>query len=310
MAIYTIPATRTKTIQDKVNAMADVFESNADTIIDGLVTGCFAYSGLSPVKLSKNNIIQLMNSTIIPQMQSWEAGWVDNPNDPNNPSMKGVSLRNFIAIFDSLFVDSGIPAVTSVSQDWFTNYPLWKLQPEFSRDLLALICGRPKLGSLFIYYFFCNSSARYPLAAMTEDPWLGFLLGQSVWSSDLQVFESTHSNFNQIAINYGWNGLIGNWIPFIASLGDSTSQFALDCFLSKYNYIRKLSKPEGPNAQYRDSWTQKLVTSDRSDLMLLIKITEDFCLNAKRGYDLSAYEIDHLIKKASSYKQMELILPD
>lgn len=310
MSIYSIPATRTKTIQDRINAMADVFENNVDLIVEDLVTRCFSDSGLSPVKLSSNNVIQLMNSLIIPQMQSWEVGWSDNPNDPNNPSMKGVSLYNFIDIFDGLFTYSSVDAVYAAAQDWFNTYPLWKSQPEFSRVLLALICGRPKLGGLFIYYFFCNANARYPLAVMTEDPWLGFLLGQSVWSSNLYIFEATHANFNQIAMDYGWNGLLGSWVPFITSLGDSTTQFALDCFLSKYNYIRKLSKPEGDNAQYRSSWTQRLVTSDRSDLMLLIKITEDFCLNAKRRYDFSQYESDHLYTKSLSYKQMELKLPD
>ncbi len=310
MSTYTIPSTRSKSIQDRINQMADVFERNVDLLVDLIVTKGLANSGLISTKVSKQNIIQLMDSTIIPQMHSWESSWIDNPTQPDKPSMKGVSLDLFTTSFNSIFIDTDITEVADVARSWNTDYPFWRSQPEFSKVLLSLVCGRPKLAALYVYYVFSSQDARYPIAVMTEDPWLGFLLGQSVWSSNYYVYDPFYMDFSGVATRYGWNGLVGSWVVFIQNLNTLTPQFALDCFLNKYNYIRKMSKPEGPNAIYRNAWLERLVNSDRSDLMLLIKITETFCLNVKRNYDLSENESQHLMQKASSYKQMELKLPD
>jgi len=310
MAIYTIPPTRTRSIQDGINQMADVFESYADQIIDNMVTNALSNVGLPTLKVSKASIIKLINYIVVPQMQSWEAGWVDNPSTPSNPSMQGISLRTFVENFNFVFTYSGIQPVTQAANEWNATYPAWGLEPEFSKVVLSLVCGRPKIASLFIYYVFCNSGARNPIAVMTEDPWLGFFLGQSVWSSGANVYSTYVCDYDSVALDYGWNGLDSAWMSFITSLGDLTTNFALDCFLKRYNYIMKVSKPEGSNANYRTAWLDRLANSEKSDLLMIINITENFCLNSKNIYTFTSSETLHLQQKAANYKQMQLILPD
>lgn len=310
MATYLIPPTRTRDIQDRINRMADIFEIYSDQNASRMVTNALTNAGLPTLKVSQANIIKLMDYIVIPQMHSWEVGWSDNPSDINNPSMKGISLRTFVENFYAVFTSCGIPQVEQAARDWDQIYPAWTLEPEFAKVVLTLVCGRPKIGALYIYHTFCSSLARYPIAVMTEDPWLGFLLGQSVWSSGFNVYDSYMCDYDGVAASYGWNGLPNSWASFISSLGNQTIPFATQCFLKRYNYTMKASKLEGPNGIFRTAWLDRLLNDNNSDLLTLIPITENFCSNSKNIYNFSDFEKAHLLQKAANYRQISIVIPD
>lgn len=310
MADYTTPPTLDPTLEQDLKSLANVIGSNAPAIAEKLLFKAVQESGVIPM-VSLPPLIQLVNTLIIPQIQTWEGGWGDHPNDSGGPTMRGVISLTLASLYDSIFIYTGIPTVVTAAKAFSAKYPTWKTDQELLKRVLYILCGDDRVGGLFFHYFLASKTNRYPIAVMTIDPWLGFFFTECVWGSGAYTYGSASTDIDGVAKKYGWTG--GDqvkWISFIAGLGDKTAAFAVDSFVRRYEYIMAISVPENKNSVFRTGWLRRLINDNGSDLMMLVKINEMFNQNTKGIYTFSASEQDYLARKAETYKSLNLTLPD
>jgi hypothetical protein len=310
MADYTTPPTLDPTLEQDLKSLVNVIGSNAPAIAEKLLFKAIEGSEVIP-KVSLPPLIQLVNTLIIPQVQTWEGGWGDHPNDSGGATMRGVILGTLTSLFDTVFISTGIPTVVTAAKAFNAKYPTWKTNQELGKKALFILCGDDRIGGLFFHYFLASKSNRYPIAVMTIDPWLGFFFAECVWGSGAGTYGVGLTDIDSVAKKYGWTG--GDqvkWVAFISGLGDKTAAFAIDCFIKRHAYIMAISVPESKNNVFRKGWLKRLVNDNGSDLMMLVKINEMFNQNTKGIYKLSTSESEYLTRKAETYKSLTLTLPD
>lgn len=306
---YTTPPTLDPTLQQELNSMVAVFAANHKAIAESILYKGTSSAGLATAKISLPPLIQLIDTIIIPTTHKWEGGWSDHPSDSGGATMRGVILTTLVQLFDSIFIDTAIPAVATAAKSWNARHPNWKKDPELGKKVLYVLAGNANVGGLFIYKFLASGSNRYPIAIMSEDPFLGFFLSECCWGSGAGVYSSDRADFDGLAKKYGWDGSQAKWASFINGLGDKTVEFATQAILYRYNHIMRISKPESKNNVFRKGWLNRLLNSVDSNIMMLVKINENFNLNLNNQYKLSPSELAHLKRKAEGYKQLNIELP-
>jgi hypothetical protein len=306
---YTTPPTLDPTLQKDLNSLVAVFAANHKVIAKTILQAGIASAGLKTPKISLENLIQLIDTVIIPTTHKWEGGWSDHPSDSGGATMRGVILTTFRGLFDSMFINTAIPAVATAAQNWNKKYPNWKKDNELGKKMLYVVAGNPSVGGLFIYKFLASGSNRYPIAIMSEDPFLGFFLSECCWGSGAGVYSSSRADFDGLARKYGWDGSHAKWASFINGLGDKTVEFATQAILYRYNHLMRISKPGTKNNVFRKGWLNRLLNAVDSNIMMLVKINENFNTNSSNQYKLSPSELAHLKRKADGYKQLNIELP-
>lgn len=309
MSNFKTPPTLDPTLQKDLNSLVAVFAANHKVIAKTILQAGIASAGLKSPKISLENLIQLIDSVIIPTTHKWEGGWSDHPSDSGGATMRGVILTTFRGLFDSMFIDTAIPAVVAAAKNWNKKYPNWKTDNELGKKMLFVVAGNESVGGLFIYKFLASGSNRYPIAIMSEDPFLGFFLSECCWGSGAGVYSSSRADFDGLAKKYGWNGDRAKWASFINGLGDKTVEFATQAILYRYNHLMRISKEGTKNNVFRKGWLNRLLNAGDSNIMMLIKINENFNTNSSNQYKLSPSELAHLKRKADGYRQLNIELP-
>ena len=307
---YTTPPTLNPTLKQDIDAMNSVFAKNVNLIARSLANGALKSSGIQTPKVSVPKLIQLLDNTIIPTIQYWEGAWSDHPSDSGGPTMRGVILQTFKQTFNQIFVNTGIPDVKAAAERFNAKYPSWRNDDTVGKQILYEVNLNAKVAGLWIVLFFCSKSCRYPLAIMTEDPFLGYFLAECCWATGPGVYGPSRCNFDQVARQYGWNGNTSQFALFCANLGPKTGEFASKLVEKRVQWIMKISAPGSRNAVFRKGWLNRLVNDPtRSNIATLIKINETFNLNNSKTYAFNSNEAQHLVTKGETYKTFSLSIP-
>lgn len=306
---YHTPPTSNPQLTAEITAMAKVFETHVDAMAYDMLSKALINSGVTSPKVGLTPLIQLINNIMIPSVHKWEGTWGDHPNDSGGPTCRGVILSAFTKMFDDIFISTGTPAAAT-ARAFNSRHPTWKTDKELGKQVLYLVNINSKVAGLFVYKFLASKRARYPIAVMTQDPWLGFFFAECVWGTGPGVYGKNYSDFDGLASKYGWNGNVATWNTFLASLGDNVAKFATEALLYRYNHIMRISKPESKNGIFRKGWLRRLMNSENSDLAMLVKYNEVFNLNSKSMFKFTPAEAAHLKRVAEIYKTINIELPD
>lgn len=297
------------TYEQDINYLLSVVLSNLQSLEEKIFITGITGAGISTPKVSIPPLVQLFNNVIVPTTNFWEGTWSEHPNDPENPTMRGVFLHLFKSGFDSLFISTGIPEVVTAATTWNRKYSNWKNNNDLAKQLLYILAGNEKISGLYLGLMMANPSFRYPIAIMSEDPFLGYFFGSCCWGSGAEVFSSQNANFDGLVRSFGWNGQPSSWAPFICSLGDRTPELATQALLYRYNHIMKISREGLEDNKFQESWIKRLMKDDKSELMTLVIVNELFNLNGNAAYQLSPTELSHLNRKAEIYKKLTIEIP-
>ena len=307
---YTTPPSLNPTLKRDIDAMAAVFASNVDLIAQTLANGALKNSGITTPRVSIPKLIQLLNNVVIPVIQLWEGGWTDHPNDSGGATMRGVILKTFKETFDQLFINTNIPVVKAAAQSFNAKHPNWRQDDIVGKQILFELNSNARIAGLWIILFFSSKACRYPLAIMTEDPFLGFFLAECCWGTGPGVYGPRRCNYDAVAKEYGWNGNPSSFALFCVNLGPRSAEFATKLVEKRVQWIMRISAPGSKNAVFRKGWLNRLINdSKNSNIATLIKINELFNLNSKNTYVFSGNESQHLKQKGQTYKGFTINIP-
>lgn len=309
MAGYSTPPTIDKALEQDMKTFSDIAAKDYNLIVSAMLSKALSSAGIINPKISLGSLIDLINKIIIPTIQGFEGGWVDHPTDTKGSAMRGVLATTFIENFDSIFINTGINDTKNAATSWNTKYPTWKADLDFAKKFLYVALSNPQVAGLFICKFFASGSNRYPIAIMTEDPFLGFFFAECCWSSGPTVYTKNRADFDSLLQGYGWSGSNSSWTSFIIGLGDKTPEVAINCIQKRFNQIMALSKPESKNGVFRTNWLDRLLNNKNSNLMMMVKINELFNLNENGIFKFTTNESNHLARKAAIYKGVDLDFP-
>lgn len=306
---YTTPPTVDPSTQTALDAFVSVVNANQPALQEKLLFQGLQQSKIVP-KVSLPALVLLINKLLIPTVLRWEGTWADHPKDPGGATMRGVTLNTFTSNFDYLFINTGIPQVATAAEALNKKFGNWKKNDAVAKKFLYTICNSELIMAIFFSKYLISKDNRYPIAVMSEDPFLGFFFGNACWWSGHGCYDS--SKFDDTAKNMGWNGNESTWATWIQSLGARTPDFATRCLRQRsYRLINITSDKGSPGPDFRKGFLNRLLNDDKdSDLMMLVKINELFNLNAGNAFQLTPAELEHLKVKAEVYKTLEIEFPE
>lgn len=304
---YDTPPTLDPGFKADLDYFVQVATPNVGAIAEKLMANAIVESGVVP-RVSIAPLLKMIESIIEPVLQKFEGGWSDHPSDNGGATMRGIILTTFVSNFDYLFISSGIPAVKTAAQALNNKYPGWKQDASKSRQALYVVAGEAKIAALWIKKFFSDKNCRYPIAIMTEDPFLGYFFMECCWGTGPGVYQS--NGFDEIVRGYGWDGSKSTFASFVTSLGNKTPELASKIIQRRLEFILEISAPGKSNSIFRKGWLNRLVNSPtNSNIALMVKINELFNLNSKGLFQLTPAELEHLKIKAEVYKTFSLVIP-
>lgn len=303
---YRTPPTLSNSVIQSVNSFKATVLANYDALSTSMISGALSAAGITTPKISASQLAKLITGTIVPITHHWEGGWSDHPNDSGGATMRGVILTTFRDTFNKIFKNRGIQQLDNAVANIDANLAGWRSNNQIGKQFLYQLLSDQKVSSLWVLYFFCSSSNRYPIAIASEDPYLGFLLYDLCWGSGAGMYKS--NKINQLATEYGWSG--SNFARFIVGLGDKTPEFATKVLQRRMNFILDISKPGSKNSVFRNGWLNRLIKAPNSQVDSLVIINENFNLNAKGIYAFTQQEKNHLARKAAIYKTIKLDFPN
>lgn len=306
---YTTPPSLSPNLKQDIDTLTSIVKANVTAISQKLVDRAISSAGIISVPtISTAPLVRLIENIVIPTTHYWEGTWGDHPNDSGGATMRGVILNTLWSTFDDVLINTGISKVANAAIDFNNRQPTWKIDKQIGKQVLYVLLSDQKVAGLWIYKFLSDKYSRFPLAIMTEDPFLGWFLSEGVWNSGAGVF--TDGGFDNVARSFGWNGDLGQFPTWCIALGDRTPEFATKLITRRAQYILDISKPESKNAVFRNGWLGRLVNDQKySNIATLVKINETFCLNSKGEYQLSPAELQHLKIKAEIYKTLSIQIP-
>ncbi len=302
---YTIPPSVDPGIKAATESLRSVIVANYNNLAQAMISRAISGAGVTP-KVGTGPLVQLTEKLIIPTTQKSEGGWVDDPKDRGGPTMRGVILSTLRGGFDDVFINTGVSQVATAARAFNAKYGRWKTDLSTGKQFLYTLCSEHKVGALFIFQFMCNKGARYPIAIMSEDPWLGYFFLECVWGTGPGVYGSKYANFDGVLRQYGWNG--NGFTKHICSLGDKTPEVAVKMFQARLQHILRISS-SGDNKKFRNGWLNRLIRNKDSNLMMLVKFNELFNLNSKGHFKFTAQELEHLKRKGEIYKSLSIDIP-
>ena len=305
---YDTPPTLDLGFKADLDYLVQVVNSNATAIAEKLLFNAVVEAGVTAPKVSIPPLVKMIESIIEPVLQKFEGGWSDHPSDSGGATMRGIILPTFTNNFDYLLISTAIPAVKTAAESLNRKYPGWKTDPSKSRQALYVVAGDAKVASIWIKKFFADKNCRYPIAVMTEDPFLGYFFMECCWGSGPGGYNN--SGFDAIFREYGWNGSVSQFVPFIASLGNKTPELATKIVQRRLQFILDISAATKSNSIFRKGWLNRLINDPtNSNIALMVKINELFNLNSKGQFQLSRGELKHLKIKAEIYKTFSISVP-
>jgi len=304
---WTTPPTVSPGLKQDLDSFVTVARNNAAAIAEKLYYKALTSSGVT-AKVSLPPLIELVNKLLIPTVHRWEGGWADHPSDPGGATMRGVTLATFKSTFNTIFISTGIPQVKTAAEA-LNNKHNWKSDNAKAKQFLYTICNDELVGGLWFSHFLSDKDNRYPIAVMTEDPYLGYFFAATTWWSGAGAYSK--SGFDEVAKSMGWNGSDDGWAKFIAGLGAKTPEFASRVLVKRCAKLQAITGANGsPGPEFRNGFMNRFMNDPKqSDVIMLVRINEMFNLNAQGTFQLSPAELQHLKNKGETYKTFSIELP-
>lgn len=305
---YKTPPTLDPNFKRDLDILVSAVRANLQQLSERLFSKALASSGLNIPSVSVAPLVKLIENVIIPVIHKFEGGWSDHPSDNGGATMRGVILTTFVSTFDFLFISTDIAQVKAAAQNLNNKYPNWKQDPSKSRQALYVVAGDEVVSTMWIRKFFTDKNCRYPIAVMTEDPFLGYFFAECCWTSGPGAFKS--NGLDPILTEYGWNGEASTLASFCRGLGSRTPELAIKLLERRIKFILDISAPGKSNAVFRKGWMNRLVYDPSNSVVaLLVKINETFNLNTSGIYSLTSNESAFLANKAAIYKTLNIVIP-
>ena len=305
---WTTPPTVDPGLKANLDSFVTVAKNNAAAIAEKLLYKAVSNSGVTP-KVSLPPLIQLINTMLIPTVHRWEGGWANHPSDPGGATMRGVTIATFKSSFNGIFINTGIPQVKTAAEALNSKYPNWRDDNAKAKAFLYTICSDETVGGLWFMKFLADDDCRYPIAVMTEDPYLGYFFAATTWWSGAGAYSK--SGFDDVARSMGWNGNDSTWAKFIAGLGTKTPEFASKVLMKRCARLQAITGANGsPGPEFRNGFMNRFMNDPKeSDVMMLVRINEAFNFNVQGTFQLAPDELQHLKNKGETYKTFSIELP-
>lgn len=307
--------------QKQLKDLANAIDSNYEKIVNMYVTNALKGAGVTP-KIRINTLKALAQNFLVPQVQKFEGGWGEHPNDSGGPTMRGVISSTFQGGYKSLFIDApkaaGLPTISAMAEKIMDKYPGVAKGDRKSAEVkgaLYTLLTSEKVASLFIWKFLCQESTGYPIVVMGEDAWLGYIQFEMAWGGGPgSVFgDSGKAYYDGVAKkSFGRKGMgTPGWTKWLSqTLGeDKIPEFAIACFSSQIGFFDRISRPGNKNNVFRKGWFNRLLNNPTSALKMCIIINEVFNKNSTGMFQFDENEKKFLLKKAKIYESLQISYP-
>jgi len=318
---YTTPPSIESGFAAKCKEIADAVDKNYEKIVKSFVENAVKGAGVEP-KVRVSTLMKLAEGFLIPQVQKFEGGWGDHPNDSGGPTMRGVISSTFQGNYDKLFIEAtaraGLNEISIKAKALKAAYPNvagGDARGEHVKGALYTFNSSHKVASLFIWSGLCSSYNGYPIVVMGEDAWLGYIQFEMTWGGGPgSVFGSSNkASFDGVAVKqYGKKGMGTNgWCKWLSEdLGASKiPEFTVSCFASQVNFYDRISKPGNKNNVFRKGWFNRLINWPTSDLKMCIIINEIYNKNTTGMFEFNDKEKEFLTQKAKIYESLTINYP-
>ena len=270
----------------KCKYIASEIEKNYEKIVKSFVEGALRGAGITP-KIRVSTLMQLAEGFLIPQVQKFEGGWGDHPNDSGGPTMRGVISSTFQGNYDRLFINAtkaaGLGYISDKAKELKASYPNVASGDRRGEHVKGALLG-------YIQFEMCWGGGP------------GSVFSNSAKASYDGV---AHKSFGRGKAS-GTDG----WVSWIATLGSGkVEQFAVACFASQIGFYDRISRPGNKNNIFRKGWFNRLVNWPTSDLKMCIIINEVFNKNVTGMFKFDEKETAFLGAKAKIYESMTINYP-
>ena len=268
-ADWRTPPTANATIDNGAAAFMSVVKANIQGIKAALINQSIAATKVTSPYLGGLAIANIVDKLVIGPTHAAEGGWGDHPNDSGGPTMRGVILVTFRGSFNNIFINTGIPAVSSAAQNfkklgWYEGAK-GSTGWELGKRALYKVCGDADVASLFVYVFASSKINKYPAAIMASEPFLGYLMHQGGWASGGGYFNMY--KYNQAFQTIGYTGASAEQVAAVTRSNvvfdgtnlttDKAFPVALSALGSHANWI--LSQQGTKNGVFVKGWLNRLV---------------------------------------------------
>ncbi len=300
--------------------VADMVDKNYEKLVQTLVSSALTSAGIEP-RIRVTTLMKMCQSFVIPQVQKFEGGWGDHPNDSGGPTMRGVISSTFQGNYNRLFIEipkkAGLNAIAVKAEALAKKYPNVRggdRRGEHVKGALYTFNTSHKVASLFIWNGLSKAETGYPIAVMAEDAWLGYIQFEMCWGGGAgSVFGTGKASYDGVAKKKYGRVAMGakGWVKWISqTLGPSkTPAFAVDCFASQVDFYDRISRPGSKNNTFRKGWFNRLINWPTSDLKMCIILNEVFNKNVKGMFEFNEKETEFLTQKAKIYESMTINYP-
>jgi len=287
--------------------VADMVDKNYEKLVQTLVSSALTSAGIEP-RIRVTTLMKMCQSFVIPQVQKFEGGWGDHPND-----FQG----NYNRLFIEIPKKAGLNAIAVKAEALAKKYPNVRdgdRRGEHVKGALYTFNTSHKVASLFIWNGLSKAETGYPIAVMAEDAWLGYIQFEMCWGGGAgSVFGTGKASYDGVAKKKYGRVAMGakGWVKWISqTLGPSkTPAFAVDCFASQVDFYDRISRPGSKNNTFRKGWFNRLINWPTSDLKMCIILNEVFNKNVKGMFEFNEKETEFLTQKAKIYESMTINYP-
>ena len=294
-------------------------DKNYEKIITAAIKQAISKSGVTP-KIRVETLAKVCEGFLIPQVQKFEGGWGDHPNDSGGPTMRGVISLTFQGYYNRLFIEwprlAGLNAIADKAAALAKNYPGvigGGGRNEHVKAALYNFNASHRVASMFIWGGLCDSTTGFPIAVMAADAWLGYIQFEMCWGGGPgSVFGPGKASFDGVAAkSFGRPGTgVNGWAKWVNNTLDpgKLPEFAVACFASQVAFYDRISAT-GKNAVFRKGWFNRLINFPTSDLKMAIIINEVFNKNTKSMFTFDQKEKEYLDAKAKIYESLTISYP-
>jgi hypothetical protein len=298
----------------------ELVDKNYEKIVLAAIKQAVNQSGVTP-RIRTNTLADLCEKFLIPQVQKFEGGWGDHPNDSGGPTMRGVITMTFQGYYRKLFIEwprlAGLGEIATKAEALAKNYPgivAGSTRGEHVKGALYHFNSSHKVASMFIWGGLCAANTGYPIVVMSADAWLGYIQFEMCWGGGPgSVFGAGKAQFDVVAKNsYGRDAMgVNGWAKWVCNTLDPAKvpEFASACFASQVGFYDRISRAGSKNNVFRKGWFNRLINSPTSDLKMAIIVNEVFNKNGKSLFKFDEAETAFLLQKAKIYESLTINYP-
>jgi len=279
-----------QTIQDLVT-LIDLDPTAYSTIYNRLLD-----QGLQQSRgyLSRESLVSLLDTIILPSNTQRDRGWQDTPMSPGSSTsggtMNGVSTQTLESFFDLIFITTAFGSVAYEAHA--INQFDWRTDESLKKHLLFSLCTSSRISSLFYLALACSSQAFYPVQIMTVDPCAGYLLAQWAFETNPQDGSFNATELSSVQTPTGApspfpSTYATSWTAnSTAVVEGGGARFSANAIKVREQWIKSITTPvdSNPLGVWQQNWTDRLLSDSDSQLATLTQINSKFNLNEDGSY--------------------------